>query len=71
MKTTGIKNLVIAALLGLLALVAAGTAHAADKQPNILYILTDTLGYGEVGAYGGGATRGAPTPRIDSLASRA
>jgi arylsulfatase len=27
------------------------------------------LGYGEIGAYGGGATRGAPTPSIDSLAS--
>jgi arylsulfatase len=40
-------------------------AHAADK-PNILFILVDNLGYGELGAYGGGATRGAPTPRIDS-----
>src|SRR6266550_1401885 len=28
-----------------------------------------TLGYGEVGAYGGGITRGAPTPRIDKLAT--
>src|SRR5262249_57962878 len=26
-------------------------------------------GYGEVGAYGGGILRGAPTPRIDRLAS--
>jgi hypothetical protein len=32
------------------------------------FILTDNLGYGEVGAYGGGLTRGAATPRIDSLA---
>jgi arylsulfatase A-like enzyme len=39
----------------------------ADK-PNIVFTLTDNLGYGEVGAYGGGVTRGAPTPRIDSLA---
>ena len=29
----------------------------------------DNLGYGEVGVYGGGITRGAPTPRIDQLAS--
>jgi hypothetical protein len=29
----------------------------------------DNLGYGEVGVYGGGITRGAPTPRIDHLAS--
>ncbi|MDB6145612.1 MAG: arylsulfatase [Pseudomonas sp.] len=28
----------------------------------------DNLGYGELGVYGGGIVRGAPTPRIDSLA---
>ena len=38
-------------------------------KPNIVFILADNLGYGEVGAYGGGITRGAPTPRIDSLAT--
>jgi arylsulfatase len=32
-------------------------------------MLMDNLGYGEVGAYGGGITRGAPTPRIDRLAA--
>ena len=37
-------------------------------RPNIVFILTDNLGYGEVGCYGGGVTRGAATPRIDSLA---
>jgi arylsulfatase A-like enzyme len=42
----------------------APAAHAADK-PNILFILTDNLGYGEIGCYGGGITRGAATPRID------
>jgi arylsulfatase len=29
----------------------------------------DNLGYGELGVYGGGVLRGAPTPRIDKLAS--
>jgi arylsulfatase A-like enzyme len=29
----------------------------------------DNLGYGELGVYGGGILRGAPTPRIDHLAS--
>jgi arylsulfatase A-like enzyme len=38
-------------------------------RPNILFILADNLGYGELGVYGGGITRGAPTPRIDKLAS--
>jgi arylsulfatase A-like enzyme len=35
---------------------------------NILFILMDNLGYGEVGCYGGGLLRGAPTPNIDRLA---
>jgi arylsulfatase len=42
---------------------------AADEKPNIVFILMDNLGYGEVGVYGGGVTRGAPTPHIDKLAS--
>ena len=63
------RNLLFAALVGVLALIAATAAHAADKKPNILFILTDNLGYGEIGVYGGGATRGAPTPRIDKIAS--
>lgn len=29
----------------------------------------DNLGYGELGCYGGGVLRGAPTPRIDGLAA--
>jgi len=39
------------------------------KKPNIVFILVDNLGYGELGVYGGGILRGAPTPRIDKLAS--
>ncbi|RCW68567.1 arylsulfatase [Pseudorhodoferax soli] len=37
--------------------------------PNIVLIVADNLGWGELGCYGGGALRGAPTPRIDKLAS--
>jgi arylsulfatase A-like enzyme len=42
---------------------------AAGKKPNIVFILSDNLGYGELGVYGGGILRGAPTPRLDTLAS--
>lgn len=38
------------------------------SSPNIVLILADNLGWGELGCYGGGALRGAPTPRIDALA---
>jgi arylsulfatase A-like enzyme len=41
----------------------------ADKQPNIVVVLMDNLGWGELGVYGGGILRGAPTPRIDQLAA--
>ena len=40
----------------------------AEKQPNVVLVLMDNFGYGEIGVYGGGVMRGAPTPRIDSIA---
>lgn len=39
-----------------------------SRPRNIVLILADNLGWGELGCYGGGALRGAPTPRIDALA---
>ena len=39
-----------------------------DNKPNILFVPMDNLGYGELGVYGGGILRGAPTPNIDQLA---
>jgi arylsulfatase A-like enzyme len=42
--------------------------RAQDKKPNVVFILADNVGYGDLGPYGGGELRGAPTPRIDQLA---
>lgn len=53
----------------LVALIAITPQACAAGSPNILLILVDNLGYGELGVYGGGVTRGAATPRIDKLAS--
>jgi len=39
------------------------------KKPNIVVVLMDNLGYGELGVYGGGILRGAATTRIDNLAA--
>jgi len=47
---------------------SVGAAHAQDK-PNIVFVCMDNFGYGELGVYGGGITRGGATPRIDALAA--
>ena len=41
---------------------------AAQDKPNIVLVFMDNFGWGEIGAYGGGILRGAPTPNIDKLA---
>ena len=57
-------------LLIALAIVLAVPAYAQDHgQPNVVLVFVDNFGYGELGVYGGGITRGAPTPRIDALAA--
>jgi arylsulfatase A-like enzyme len=38
------------------------------KKPNIIYILADDVGWGELGWQGGGKHRGTPTPTLDKLA---
>src|SRR5262249_50367666 len=52
---------------------SAATSNAASQtqtqnRPNIVFILVDNLGWGEIGVYGGGILRGAPTPRLDRFA---
>ena len=54
-----------------LALLAAGLfsavlVQAAEQRPNILVILADDLGYGDIGVHGG---KDVPTPNLDALAA--
>ena len=35
-----------------------------QKKPNVIFMLVDNLGWGDLGCYGGMA----PTPRLDQLA---
>src|SRR5215471_13231607 len=71
LQTTGagaIADVLIRATGTASATPARGQTPSAQK-PNILFVLMDNLGYGEPGCYGGGVLRGAPTPRIDKLAT--
>ena len=58
------RRIVLAALLVCL----SGSDALAKGDPNIVLLVQDNLGWGEVGAYGGGVLRGAETPNIDDLA---
>jgi hypothetical protein len=44
-------------------------AIAQESKPNIICIVSDDTGYGDLGPYGGGEGRGMPTPNIDRLAA--
>ena len=47
---------------------AQNTSSSPAKKPNVVFILADNVGYGDLGPYGGGELRGYPTPRSDQLA---
>lgn len=75
MKPVLVRISLAAAACGLLAMAAPATAQqpaaaqpANGKKPNILFIVSDDTGYGDLGPYGGGEGRGMPTPNIDRLA---
>ena len=40
------------------------------KKPNIIYVLADDIGWGELGSYLGGKLRGTPTPNLDNMAKQ-
>ena len=62
-----IRTLVIALLAA--ALLMPSVVSAQNEKPNVVVIMLDNHGWGELGVYGGGVLRGAPTPRLDKLAS--
>ena len=60
-------NLVtLLALLFIHPLANAQSTGSPDNRPNIIYILTDDMGYSDVGSFGGNFV---PTPNIDRIAA--
>jgi arylsulfatase len=46
----------------------ATSSASAQGKPNVVVMMVDNLGWGELGVYGGGELRGAATPRLDKFA---
>ncbi len=43
-------------------------AQTSNQKPNIILLVSDDTGWGDLGVYGGGEGRGAPTPNLDRMA---
>ncbi len=56
-------------LLNSLSLAPLFAEESKPKQPNIIFIMVNDVGWGDLGSYGGGENRGTPTPNLDKMAA--
>jgi arylsulfatase A-like enzyme len=63
-------NRLVLGLLTLVVLTGMTSSSVAQDRPNIVIVFLDNFGWGEPGFNGGGVIRGAPTPRMDTLAEQ-
>lgn len=55
-------------LLSSLGMFIFGQVAWGTDRPNVVIMMVDNVGWGEIGCYGGGILRGSETPRLDQLA---
>ncbi|MCX7549470.1 arylsulfatase [Xanthomarina sp. F2636L] len=51
------------------AIVSAQKKDKRPQKPNIIMLISDDTGWGDLGVYGGGEGRGMPTPNLDRMAN--
>jgi hypothetical protein len=68
-RVTGFSNWWTLTLLVVVVLISRLSGSAQAKKPNIIFLMTDDVGWMDLGVYGGGTDRGAPTPNMDRLAN--
>jgi len=61
------SHLILRCLVNLLAAAFSAAALAVERPPNVIYIMADDLGYGDLGCYGQEVIK---TPNIDRLAAQ-
>lgn len=62
------KNVLPILCLSLSLLAITGAFAQTKKKPNIIMVISDDTGWGDLGVYGGGVGRGMPTPNLDKMA---
>jgi arylsulfatase A-like enzyme len=68
MKTKKISMLCVILLTTLMSVQVFAQTQKQAKKPNILFIVSDDTGWGDLGPYLGGEGHGMPTPNFDRLA---
>ena len=61
------KRLALVAVILTISIIFPLSVFAQLNKPNVVLMLADNLGYGDIGVYGAGEIRGMPTPNIDKL----
>lgn len=68
MKSKQITTAILAVTFAIGIVASASLSASTQQKPNVVIMMVDNLGWGEIGTYGGGILRGARTPRLDQLA---